>query len=246
MTKKRRRKASRQLPVRLTRREGDGIALEVDGVVQSVSVPEAQASTGQVDPAMKTNETGEPAAGPGNGYWGLLLPSSCPRRALLLGLGGGTVANLLARRCPDTEIVGIEHSREVLELARAQLGLSSVPQLTIVEADAFAWVAQQCEETGDGNGNFDLICLDLFEAGRLAQGTLATPFLRQVARLMAPDGLMTVNLMVTARTSDQMRRLERVFTLVWQKRLRGNLIVHGRLPSPESRAESDATGVDGQ
>ena len=99
-------------------------------------------------------------------------------------------------------------------------------------------MAQQCEEIGDGNGNFDLICLDLFEAGG-AQGTLATPFLRQVARLMAPEGLMTVNLMVTARTSDQIRRLERVFALVWQKRLRGNLIVHGRLPSPESGVEFD-------
>ena len=87
MTKKRRRKASRQLPVRLTRREGGGIALEVDGVVQSVSVPETSAAARHVDPAMKTNETGEPEAAPGNGYWGLLLPSNCPRRALLLGLG---------------------------------------------------------------------------------------------------------------------------------------------------------------
>jgi spermidine synthase len=140
------------------------------------------------------------------------------------------VAHLLAWRCPDTEIVGIEHNREVLELARAQLGLSSLPQLTIVETDAFAWVAERCEETRDGGESFDLICLDLFEAGRLAQGTLATPFLRQIARLMATDGLLTINLMVTARTPDQLRRLERVFALVWQKRLRGNLIVHGRLP----------------
>jgi predicted O-methyltransferase YrrM len=237
MTKKRRRKASHPLPVQLTRREGGGIALEVDGVVQSVSVLETRAATEQVDPATKPNDLGEPEAGPENGYWGLLLPSSCPRRTLLLGLGGGTAAHLLVRRCPDAEIVGIEHNREVLELARAQFGLSSLPQLIIVEADAFVWVAQQCGELGDGSRGFDLICLDLFEAGRLAQGALATPFLRQIARLMAPDGLVTVNLMVTARTPDQLRRLERVFALVWQKRLRGNLIVHGHLPSPETGAE---------
>lgn len=244
MTKKRRRKASRPLPVRLTRREGGGIALEVDGVVQSVSVPERQAPTGDVDPAITTQEMGEPEAGPDNGYWGLLLPSRCPRRALLLGLGGGTVAHLLAQRCPATEIIGIEQNREVLELARAQLGLSSLPQLTIVEADAFSWVAQQCEEASEESRSFDLICLDLFEAGRLAHGTLATPFLRQVARLMTPDGLLTVNLMVTARTGDQLRRLGRVFAPVWQKRLRGNLIAHGRLPSPEIGAEAEVTKVD--
>jgi predicted O-methyltransferase YrrM len=239
MSKKRRRKTLRSLPVRLTRREGGGIALEIDGVVQSVSVPVTDSATGPADPEAQARNTGEPEPGPDNGYWGLLLPSSCPRRALLLGLGGGTVAHLLARRCPNAEIVGIERNVEVLELARTQLGLSSLSQLTMLQADAFAWVAQQCEEMGDESGSFNLVCLDLFEAGRLAHGALATPFLRQIARLMAPDGLLTVNLMVTARTPDQLRRLERVFAVVWQKRLRGNLIVHVRLPSQETRAGFD-------
>ena len=96
--------------------------------------------------------------------------------------------------------------------------------------------------TPRGEG-FDLVCLDLFEAGRLAHGALATPFLRQIAELMAPSGLLTANLMVTARTPDQLRRLERVFILVWRKRLRGNLIVHGRLPEAP---ELDAAGAIGE
>ena len=210
MAKKRRRTESRRVPVRVTVRENWGIALEVDGVVQSVSLPVQEDETDDCSATQQIAENSEPHPGPHGGYWGLLVPPECPRRALLLGLGGGTVAHLLARRCPETEITGIEHDPQVLMVARSEFGLETLPQLTIVEADAFAWVAEQCETAESDSRGYDLICLDLFQAGQLAQGVLATPFLRQVAQLIAPDGLLTVNLMVTARTPDQLHRLERV------------------------------------
>jgi len=244
MTKRRRRNRPRHLLVRSTPREGGGIALEVDGVVQSVFMPETEElaeATGNVPLGL---EGGEPQPGPNGGYWGLLLPPQCPRRALLLGLGGGTVAHLLSRRCPNTRITGIEHDSQVLALALSQFGLETLPQLTIVESDAFAWVPTQACVTKRSEG-YDLVCLDLFEAGRLAHGALATPFLRQVAELMSPSGLLTTNLMVTARTPDQLHRLERVFNLVWRKRLGGNLVVHACLPESLESPESDtASAID--
>ena len=174
------------------------------------------------------------------GYWGLLVPPGCPRRALLLGLGGGTVAHLLAGRCPQTEITGIEHDPQVLRVARSQFGLEALAQLRIVEADAFSWVAQQCEQDPGAQQSYDLICLDLFQAGRLANGALSKLFLRQIAELISPDGRLTVNLMVTARTPDQVRRLEMFFVITWQKRLHGNLVLHGRLAAP---ADGDTTAT---
>ncbi|HLZ23262.1 MAG TPA: hypothetical protein VKQ30_14180 [Ktedonobacterales bacterium] len=217
MPKKRRRGQTRRLPVRTAPREHWGVALEVGGVVQSVTVP---------DEAASPDDDGEPRPGPGGGYWGLMLPPGCPRRALLLGLGGGTVAKLLARRCPDVAMVGVERDVEVIALARSEFGLDGLSHLTIVEADAFAWVAEHAPGAPDAPGAFDLICLDLFEAGRLTLGTLATPFLRQLALLLAPEGTLTVNLMVTARTPDQLHRLRRVFALRRELRLRGNLVAH--------------------
>lgn len=216
MAKKRRRGQTRRLPVRTAPRENWGIALEVGGVVQSVSVPD------DVAPDAPAPDQ-DPRPGPGGGYWGLLLPPGCPRRALLLGLGGGTVAKLLARRCPDTEMIGVDREAEVIVVARSDFGLDDVSRLAIVEADAFAWVAAHAASEPD---SFELICLDLFEAGRLALGTLATPFLRQLAALLAPGGILTVNLMVTARTPDQLHRLRRVFDVRRELRLRGNLVVH--------------------
>ncbi len=231
MAKKRRRKHPRALEVRVTTHSDSTLALEVDGVVQSISLPAPESVSGSP----------EPEPGQSGRYWELMITSQCPRHALLLGLGGGTVAHLLARRCPESEITGIEHDPQVLEIAWSHFGLGSLPQLRIVEADAFAWVAEQSEQDETARPSFDLICLDLFQAGRLANGALSKLFLRQVAGLLSPDGWLTVNLMVTARTPDQLQRLERFFVIAWQKRVRGNLVVHGHLPAS---APGDAIVAD--
>ncbi len=219
---KRHRQGSRHPAVTTSSREGWGIALEVGGVVQSVSVPEAGVE------GLDTDVSGEPKPGPGGGYWGLMLPPGCPRRALLLGLGGGTVAALLARRCPNVEITGVERDPSVLAVARSMLGLDTVPRLQVVQADAFEWVAEHAA-TEPGT-SYDLICLDLFNAGRLVPGALAEPFLRQIAALLAAGGTLTVNLMVTAQTPNQIARVERVFAITRRLKLRGNLVLHA-IPS---------------
>jgi len=208
MTKKAKRRAQRPLPVRVVTRKDGRLALEVANVTQSVTLPEDESA-------------------PLDGYWPLMLPERCPRRALLLGLGGGTLAALLARRCPGVAIVGIERNTEVLVVARRELGLDALVGLEVVEADAFAWVE---EHASSEPASFDLICLDLFEGGRLAPGTLARPFLRQVASLLEANGVLTVNLMRTARLPEQLHRLESVFTIERQLRIWGNAVVHLSIP----------------
>lgn len=229
MPKKRRHGTPRILPVQVAQREDGRLALQVAGVTQSVSVPDAaNADTS------------------GAGYWELMLPPGCPASALLLGLGGGTTATLLARRCPGARMVGVERDAAVLALAREAFGLDTLAGLEVVEADAFAWVAVQF----DGDGalwpdavRFDLICVDLFEAGRLVAGTLATPFLRQLAALVAPGGVVTCNLMVTGRTPEQLHRLRRVFHIERELRLRGNLVVYLTPLPHEPPAQASDTGV---
>jgi spermidine synthase len=209
MTKKARRRTQRSLPVRAVTRKDGRLALEVGNVTQSVTLPEDEATEVQ-------------------GYWPLMLPERCPRRALLLGLGGGTLAALLARRCPGVAIVGIERNPEVLVVARREFGLDVLVGLEVVEADAFDWVEEHALSAA---ASFDLVCLDLFEGGRLAPGTLARPFLRQVASLLESDSVLTVNLMRTARLPEQVHRLESVFTIERQLRVWGNAVLHLSFPA---------------
>jgi spermidine synthase len=125
----------------------------------------------------------------------------------------------------------------VLVVARRELGLDALAGLEVVEADAFAWVE---EHALTEPASFDLICLDLFEGGRLAQGALARPFLRQVATLLEAEGVVTVNLMRTARLPEQLHRLESVLTIDRQMRLWGNAVLHLSVSaaSNESQAQS--------
>lgn len=204
-----RRHTPRRLPVRVARHADGRQVLEVGGVVQSMLPGQGEMPDGAAQ----------------GGYWAAMLPAQCPRRALLLGLGGGTVARLLERRCPGVEIVGVERDEAVVATARAEFELDAIARLRVVLADAFAWVPLAAEQEP---GAYDFICLDLFEAGRLAQGALGTPFLRQVAALLGPEGRLAVNLMVTARTPEQLRRLQRVYSLERTTRVRGNIVAHAR------------------
>jgi precorrin-6B methylase 2 len=161
-----------------------------------------------------------------DGYWEAMLPPICPRRALLLGLGGGTIANLLAARCPEVQMVGVERSAEVLTLARERFGLDALGNLEIVTGDALVVIDAIA-------GPFDYISLDLYVGGAIATGALNAPFLRTLAARLAPDGSLYANLVVTRQLERQIHRLERVFRIMERIAVKDNVVVrcgcHGRV-----------------
>src|SRR5438309_290587 len=88
-------------------------ALLVDGTVQSVDPDDA-----------------------GSGYWSVMLPAQPPRDALMLGFGGGTIAQLLLRRFGAVAITGVDDSPEVLRLGACAFRLAE-STITLIQADAF-------------------------------------------------------------------------------------------------------------
>lgn len=175
-------------------------ALVVGGYVQSIAVTEDHAWD----------------------VWDAFIPRKrLPWRALILGAGGGTIATLLTQRCGPIPIIAIERDPMVARLAREEFGLQHLTNVTLIEADAFAWVAS-CEAT------FDLICVDMYVAGEIAHGTLATPFLREIERLLTPGGIAAFNLFKTKRIGEQLHRLSRVFNIAERIDIGGNIVVHVR------------------
>ncbi len=171
--------------------------LRVGGVIQSVAVDERYTSD----------------------VWDAMLPRRQPASALILGLGGGAIAQLMTRRWGPLPIVGVELDPAVVWLARQEFGLDDLPHLTIVIADAFEWVAR-CDQT------FDAICVDLYTAGKMAHGVLGAAFLRDLLRLLSPRGEVTFNLWRSAYLADQMRRIERAFSVIAVDEADDNLVVH--------------------
>jgi spermidine synthase len=179
--------------------DGGRAALLVDGVVQSIS-PE----DGLVD----------------GGYWAAMVPDERPRSALILGLGGGTLARLLYVRWGQLRIVGVDDDPSILEVARA-VGWLATRGLEVVVADAFQYV-HSCEE------KFDYVAVDLFRGERLPGRAFGKPFLRRVRELLPPHGRVAVNLFRDRRQVMRVERLEGFFDVRQQVSVGGNVIVHAR------------------
>lgn len=178
---------------------GEGKALVVDGTVQSVSLASPESVFG---------------------YWPLLLPEVRPRRALLLGLGGGTVAQLLLRRFGPFAIIGVDDNPTVIELAVQELGLDP-NAVEIVIADAFAYVAA-CRE------RFDYIVIDLYRGGAVPSQVFTVPFLRQLRRLLYPRGHLALNLVSDPFLARRIERLARFFWLERTQTIGKNVVIHAR------------------
>lgn len=87
----------------------------------------------------------------------LLPPTFTPHSILLLGLGGGSNAALVARKFPDAKITGVDIDPVMVEIGRKYFGLSQIKNLEIVVADALKYV----DRLG-ADSQFDLILLDCF------------------------------------------------------------------------------------
>ncbi|HEX6817820.1 MAG TPA: methyltransferase domain-containing protein [Ktedonobacterales bacterium] len=193
--------------------EGGRKVLRVGGVIQSVHV----------------DETYEPDV------WDAMLPDPPerrPERVLILGLGGGTMAQLLTARYGPIEITGVERDPAVIWLARHEFGLATLPHVRIVEDDAFAFVRTAAER----GVRYDAICVDLYTAGKMAHGVFDPAFLRDVARILAPVGAATFNLWRSPYLADQLRRLRRALRVAAVVAVEDNLVVHCRSLERDGKA----------
>jgi spermidine synthase len=174
-------------------------ALLVDGVVQSIS-PE----DGLI----------------GGGYWAAMVPDDRLRNALILGLGGGTLARLLQARWGYLPIVGVDDDAAIVETA-SSIGWLPRSGLEIVMADAFEYV-QTCGQ------RFDFVAVDLFRGERLAARAFGKPFLRRVRALLEPHGRVAVNLFTDRHERERVARIAVFFDIYKQQRVGGNIVIHAR------------------
>jgi spermidine synthase len=179
--------------------DGGRAALLVNGVVQSIS-PEDVVAEG--------------------GYWAAMLPDIRPRSALILGLGGGTLAQLLQSRWGAERIVGVDDDQEILGIAR-DIGWLPRQGLEIVVADAFAFV-QTCHE------RFDYVAVDLFRGERLPGRAFGKPFLRRLRSILVPHGRLAVNLFSDMHVFLRVARISAFFDIREQIAIGGNMVIHAR------------------
>ncbi len=118
---------------------------------------------------------------------GKLPLSNC----LVLGLGGGTVVQLIKARYPEAKIIGIEIDPEIIKIGKEFFGLRKINNLKIVNTDAIKW-------TNNYQGNkFDLIIVDLYVGGKLSPKVESNEFLKNINGLLKKDGKVIFNRLIS-------------------------------------------------
>jgi len=137
----------------------------------------------------------------------LLRPDDAwPSRALIIGLGAGSLVKFLYRHRPSTEITVVEIRQDVVDAAGHFFKLpDDRERLTIELADGAKFVAER-------GPRYDLVLIDGYDArGRV--GALDTPeFYRHCRARMRPDAVLATNLLTRHRGVDaSVERLRAAF-----------------------------------
>jgi len=113
-------------------------------------------------------------------------------RVLILGLGGGTIAKMITNKFGRVYIDGVEIDSLMVELGKNFLDFSE-KNVKIIKEDAKKFVK-------DARFKYDLVCVDLFSHGNVAQGTETKSFFEDVKRLVNKDGVVVINKIFTSNS----------------------------------------------
>ena len=118
-----------------------------------------------------------------------LLLNPEPRRVLIVGLGGGTLAMALAELFPEATIDGIEIDPAVVRVAEQFFGFDPGPTITVHEQDARVFTKRALLR----NASYDLIMLDAFNGDYIPEHLMTKEYLEETKQLLAPNGVLVAN-----------------------------------------------------
>ena len=121
-------------------------------------------------------------------FAGLLLNTS-PARTLMIGLGGGTISNVLTDLYPQMVLDLVEVDPAVVNVARDYFDFreSSKTNVHIIDGRVFTKRAVL------GGIKYDLIILDAFTGEYIPEHLMTADFLREVKALLTPGGVLVAN-----------------------------------------------------
>ena len=118
-----------------------------------------------------------------------LLANPEPERALMIGLGGGTVANVLVDVFPNITMDLVEVDRAVVKVARDYFDFREAEntEVHIIDGRVFTRRAVLRQE------RYDLVILDAFTGEYIPEHLITLEFMRDIASLLTDRGVVIAN-----------------------------------------------------
>lgn len=113
-----------------------------------------------------------------------------PINILILGFGGGTVADLLIKQFPRAQITGIEIDSVMIEIYRKYFVVvnfnSPYSNINLIQADCFHWI-NKCKQ------KYDLILVDLYQGHDIPEELYEIKFIKNLKKCQNPNGSTLIN-----------------------------------------------------
>jgi spermidine synthase len=128
----------------------------------------------------------------------LLATQETPKRALVVGLGGGTIPMALREIIPEAQVDVVEIDPAVTRVARKYFAFQDDEKLKVYEMDGRVYVKRAVRE----GKKYDAILLDAFDQEYIPEHLLTREFLAEVKSLLAPGGVLVGNTFSSSKLYD--------------------------------------------
>ena len=131
---------------------------------------------------------------------------------LVLGVAGGTIIHMFHTLYPHAQITGVDIDAVMLSLGKKYFGLSDIPQLSLIVADAKDFVQRSKKNS------YDCIVIDLFIGREIPAFESSVEFLTSLKSLLSPHGFVFINylkeLEYGLKPSRMTKTLQKIFSTV--------------------------------
>ncbi|MER2492525.1 spermidine synthase [Catenovulum sediminis] len=121
-----------------------------------------------------------------------------PKRVLILGLGGGTLSNVINQISPKTEVTSVDIDPVVVKMAKKYFAYQESPKVKTEIKDARVYVKRALLN----KQQFDWIILDAFNGDYIPEHLMTQEFLQEIKALLSDNGLVTANTFSTSELYD--------------------------------------------
>lgn len=148
-----------------------------------------------------------------------------PEKILVLGLGGGSIAEVIQKKWKTSKIKGIDIDPVIVELGKKHLCLSKIEHIDIEIADAHTWVERRIKQQLESKTKrqevdddlFDIIFIDLFKGEETPANFRTKRFFSMLTKLLNPYGIVVVNHLYGVQDKKNAANLLKVLRQVFGK-----------------------------